>query len=108
MLFRSVNGTLNRFAYTWYIQHLPAFQAFKSPAGFNSKFHDEEKVWDALTHYALKDSIDLRSVPAKDKITLEHRLKGMLAQLIWRTEGLYEVINNYDPAFAKALEVVSK
>jgi carboxyl-terminal processing protease len=103
-----VNGTLNRFVYTWYIQHLPAFQPFKDPADFNSKFHDEEKVWDALTHYALKDSIDLRSVPDKEKITLEHRLKGMLAQLIWRTEGLYEVTNNYDPAFAKALEVVSK
>src|SRR5580692_7070747 len=103
-----LNGTLNRFTYTWYIQHLPAFQAFKDPAEFNAKFHDEEKVWDALTHYAQKDSIDLRPVPAKDKITLEYRLKALLAQLIWRTEGLYEVTNTYDPAFAKALEVVSK
>ncbi len=103
-----VNGTLNRFAYTWYIQHLSSFQPYKDPADFNAKFHDEEKVWDALTHYAMKDSIDLHSVPAKDKITLEYRLKALLAQLIWRTEGLYEVTNNYDPAFAKALEVVSK
>ena len=46
--------------------------------------------------------------PARDKITLEHRLKGLLARQIWRTEGYYEVTNNYDPAFIKALEVVSK
>jgi carboxyl-terminal processing protease len=103
-----VNGTLNRFIYTWYVQHLPAFQAFKGPSDFNAAFHDEEKVYDALTGYALKDSIDLRSIPATDKITLEHRLKGLLARQIWRTEGYYEATNNYDPAFIKALEVVSK
>lgn len=103
-----VKGTLNRFVYTWYIQHLAAFKAFKRPADFNAKFHDEGTVWDALTRYARKDSIDLHSVPASDKATLEHRLKGMLARMIWRTEGFYEVTNNYDPAFAKALEVVSK
>jgi carboxyl-terminal processing protease len=103
-----INGTLNRFIYTYYIQHLTAFQAFKGPADFNAGFHDEDKVYDALTRYALKDSIDLRPVPPRDKITLEHRLKGLLARQIWRTEGYYEVINNYDPAFARALEAVNK
>jgi carboxyl-terminal processing protease len=103
-----INGTINRFIYTYYIQHLPAFQAYKGPTAFNTGFHEEDRVFDALTHYALKDSIDLRSIPGKDKIVLEHRLKGLLARQIWRTEGYYEVINNYDPAFAKALEVVSK
>ncbi|HUB61476.1 MAG TPA: hypothetical protein VL978_12270, partial [Puia sp.] len=82
--------------------------AFTGPADFNTRFHDEEKVWDALTRYAKRDSVDLSSVSAKDKTTMEHRLKGMLARLIWRTEGYYEVTNNYDPTFAKALEVVDK
>ncbi|HEV3413282.1 MAG TPA: S41 family peptidase [Puia sp.] len=103
-----VNGTINRFIYTYYIQHLSAFKAYKGPAEFNSGFHDEDRVFDALTRYALKDSIDLRPIPAKDKITLEHRLKGLLARQIWRTEGYFEVTNNFDPAFEKALEVVSK
>ena len=103
-----VNGTLNRFIYTWYVQHLPTFQAFKGPADFNAGFRDEERVYDALTRYALKDSIDLRSLSAKDKITLEHRVKALLARQIWRTEGYFEVTNNFDPAFAKALEAVSK
>jgi carboxyl-terminal processing protease len=103
-----LNGTLNRFIYTWYVQHLPAFRAFKGPVDFNAGFQDQDKVFEALTRYALKDSIDLHSVSARDKITLEHRLKAMLARQIWRTEGYYEVSNNYDPAFAKALEVVSK
>ncbi len=33
-----VNGTLNRFIYTWYVQHLPTFQAFKGPGGFQRRF----------------------------------------------------------------------
>jgi carboxyl-terminal processing protease len=103
-----VNGTLTRFIYSYYIQHLPAFQAFKGPAEFDAGFHDDEKVWNALTAYAAKDSIELRSIPAKEKTVLQHRVKALLAMQIWRNEGYYEVSNDYDPAFAKALEVVSK
>ncbi len=103
-----VNGTLNRFIYAYYIQHLPAFQPFSGPAAFVAGFHDDEKVWNALVAYAAKDTIDLRSTTAKDKEALKHRIKALLARQIWRTEGYYEVSNAFDPAVAKALEVVGK
>jgi carboxyl-terminal processing protease len=103
-----VTGSLSRFIYTYYVQHLPTFQAFKGPAEFNAGFHDEEKVYNALTNYARRDSIDLRNVSERDRQTLEHRLKALLARQIWRMEGYYEVSNGYDPAFAKAMDVVSK
>ncbi len=103
-----VNGTLNRFIYTYYIQHLSSFQPFNGPAAFIAGFHDDEKVWNALTAYAAKDSIDLRSLPGKDKLALQHRIKALLARQIWRTEGYYEVSNSYDSVVAKALEVVGK
>jgi carboxyl-terminal processing protease len=103
-----VNGTLNRFIYSYYIQHLPVFQPFSGPAAFNAGFHDDEKVWSALTAYAAKDTIDLHSLPARDKEALEHRVKALLARQIWRTEGYYEISNAFDPAVAKALEVIGK
>jgi len=103
-----VNGTLNRFIYTYYIQHLSSFQPFNGPAAFIAGFHDDEKVWNALTAYAAKDTIDLRPLPDKDKQALQHRIKALLARQIWRTEGYYEVSNAYDPVVAKALEVVEK
>ncbi len=60
-----VDGTLNRFIYSYYVQHLPAFQAFKGPADFVTGFHDDEKLWSALTDYAAKDTVNLPgSVPA--------------------------------------------
>lgn len=103
-----VNGTLNRFVYTYYVRHLPDFQAYKSPSDFNARYHDEGKVCNLLFDYAKRDSIDLHPVSGKDKLILEHRLKALLARQIWRTEGYFEVSNEYDPAFEKALQVVDK
>ncbi|HEY6900599.1 MAG TPA: S41 family peptidase, partial [Puia sp.] len=103
-----VAGTLNRFIYAWYIQHMPSFQNFKNPADFIAGFHDEDRLISALTAYAQKDTIDLRNIPAKDKELLTHRIKALMARQIWRTEGYYEVSNAYDPAVAKAIEVVNK
>ncbi len=55
-----------------------------------------------------KDTVHLDRISAKDKEVVQHRLRAMLARQIWRTEGYYEVSNAYDPAVAKALEVVMK
>jgi len=101
-----VDGSLNRFIYTYYTQHLPAFRSFKSPADFVAGFQDDEKVWNSLVAYTAKDTIDMRSIPAKDKQILQHRIRAMLARQIWRTEGYFEVSNAYDPVVSKALSVV--
>jgi carboxyl-terminal processing protease len=103
-----VDGTLNRFIYSYYIQHLSVFQAFKDPAGFAAGFHDDVQVWKALTAYAAKDTVNLNAIPAREKEVLQHRIKALLARQIWRTQGYYEIYNNYDPVVSKALEVVEK
>lgn len=102
------DGTLNRFIYTYYVHHLPAFQAFKSPAEFEAGFHADAVVWKALTAYAAKDSINLNPVPPKEKEVLQRRIRALMARQIWRTEGYFEISNTSDPVVAKALEVVSK
>ena len=101
-------GTLSRFIYTYYIQHLPSFQPFKDPADFIARYHDEDQLWNSLTAFAARDTINLRSLEPKDKEILQHRIKALMARQIWRTEGYYEVSNAYDPVVEKALEVVRK
>jgi carboxyl-terminal processing protease len=101
-----VEGTLSRFIYTYYIQHKPTFDIFKSPSDFIAGFHDDEKLWSNLTAFAARDTINIRTLPAKDKEILQHRIKALLARQIWRMEGFYEVSNAYDPVVNKALEVV--
>ena len=100
-----VDGTLNRFIYTYYVQHLALFQQFKNPADFIQGFHGDENIWNSLTAYTAKDTIDLRSLTPKDKEVLQHRIRALLARQIWRTEGYYEVVNAYDPVVNKALAV---
>jgi len=101
-----VGGTLGRFVYTYYTQHLPAFQSFKDPADFVAGFHDDDKLWNSLAAYAARDTINITTIPDRDKQILQHRLKAMLARQIWRTQGYYEVSNAYDPAVNKALETI--
>jgi len=103
-----IDGTLSRFVYTWYVQHIPSFQNFKSPADFITGYHDEDHLWNALVTFADKDTVNLRNIPAKDKTVLQHRIKALMARQIWRTEGYYEVSNAYDPVVEKALDTVTK
>jgi len=103
-----MDGTISRFVYSYYIQHLPVFQLFKTPADFVAGFHGDDQLWNSLIAYAAKDTIDLRNVPPKDKEVLQHRLKALMARQIWRTEGYYEVSNAYDPVVNKALETLRK
>ncbi len=98
-----LDGGLSRFIYTYYIQHLPSFQSYKGPADFITNFHGDQQVLDALTAYAAKDTINLKSIPEKDKTVLEQRLKALMARQIWRTEGYYEASNTYDTVIRKAL-----
>jgi carboxyl-terminal processing protease len=99
-----INGTLNSFIYTYYMQHAANFHQFKNAAAFANGFHDEEKVWSSLVSYAAKDTINIQTISPRDKSILQNRIKALFARLIWRTEGYYEISNTSDPVVKKALE----
>jgi carboxyl-terminal processing protease len=101
-----LNGTMGRFIYTYYIQHQSSFAPFKGPSDFATGFHDDDQLWKSLVAYALRDTIDIRSIPQKDKTVLQHRIKAMMAKQIWQTEGYFEVANNYDPVVNKAMQAL--
>jgi len=99
-----INGTLNSFIYTYYMQHISNFRQFKNPASFATGFHDEEKVWSSLVNYAAKDTINIQTISPRDKSLLQNRIKALFARLIWRTEGYFEISNSNDPVVKRALE----
>ncbi|HTS45923.1 MAG TPA: S41 family peptidase [Puia sp.] len=101
-----VNGTLNRFIYTYYVQHMPYFHQFKDAASFATGFQDDEKVWNNLINYAQKDTINISRIAPSDKALLQARIKALFARLIWRTEGYFEISNSSDPVVKKALEEI--
>ena len=103
-----VNGTLNNFIYTYYIEHAGSLKNFKTPAAFANGFHDENNLWSNIVHYAAKDSINIAHSSARDKDLLLFRIKALLARLIWRSDGYFEVSNDHDIVVRKALEEISK
>jgi len=100
------DGTMNRFIYNYYINHLDEINKFSSPEEFIAKFNNEGGRWQELVNFAAKDSIDLTQIPPVDKAFLQRTMKAQLAKYKWRWEGYYEALNSFDPVIKKALEVL--
>ena len=103
-----LDGRFNNFVYQYYINHLPIFNSYKSPALFATDYKNTDQAWMELVAYAAKDSINLQKVPAKERASIENWIKAYLARFKWRTEGFYEVLNRKDDVVAKAVQTLKK
>ena len=101
-----LDGRFNNFVYQYYIRNRGLFEQYKDPADFSRRYQDSEDAWNQLVVYAMNDSINLAKIPQKDKKNIQDQIKAYLARLKWRTQGYFQVFNNYDPAVRKALEVL--
>jgi carboxyl-terminal processing protease len=101
-----LDGRFNNFVYRYYIDNLKMFDQYKSPSDFITRYQNMDEAWRLLVSEALKDSIKLKNVPEDDKKNIQNQIKAYLARLKWRTQGYYQVSNNYDPAVEKAKEVL--
>jgi carboxyl-terminal processing protease len=101
-----LDGRFNNFVYQYYINNLPLFQKYKSPAEFNIAYRNTEDAWNQLVTYAQKDSINLKNIPQDDKREVQDRIKAYLARFRWRTQGFYEVSNANDEVVKKARQVL--
>jgi carboxyl-terminal processing protease len=103
-LFR--NNTFGKFIYNYYILNKSFFDQFKDPGEFALRFTQTDAAWQSLVKYVANDSIELNleSIPSRDKLELEKRIKTWMARQIWRMDGYYQVSNLYDKTVQKALE----
>ena len=103
-----LEGTFSNFVYNYYMHNFSDFNQYKSATDFAQRFHGIDEAWNQLVDYALKDTIYLENVSARDREGIKERLKAYLARYKWRNEGFYEVLNLGDIAFKKAVEEVKK
>ncbi len=99
-------GTINDFVYKNYLANKNQFAAYPSPMEFEKNYTVDNTTWNNLTIYAVKDSVNLKSLGTKEKTTLSKQIKILTARQIWRNEGLFEVSNAEDTLVKKALEVL--
>lgn len=101
-----VNGTLTKFVYKNYLRNAKQFREFLNPKQFNKNYEVSNQTLKDLKAYAQQDSVNLDINNQAEKSILEREIKIMTAREIWRTEGYYEVNNQYDSTVEKALELM--
>jgi carboxyl-terminal processing protease len=103
-----IDGNFNGFVYNYYLQHRKQVDQYANAADYTQQFNNNNEMWNGLVNYAVKDSVNLTTVSAKEKESLQKRLKAYLARFRWRNAGFYQVLNSDDPVIKKALEVLAK
>jgi carboxyl-terminal processing protease len=101
-----LDGRFSNFVYKYYIDHANQFDQYKSPSDFAEHYQNSSDAWNQLVNEAMKDSINLKNIPERDKKNIQDQIKAYLARLKWRTQGYYQVSNSFDPAVEKAKEVL--
>lgn len=101
-----LDGRFNNFVYQYYTSRLPQWQQYKTPAAFAQQYQGDAEVWNALVAFAAKDSINLKSIPARDREAIQDRIKAYLARFRWRTQGYYVVANADDRMVQQALQTL--
>lgn len=101
-----LKGTINDFVYKNYLANKAQFSLYKSPIDFAKNYAADAKTLRDLDNYALQDSLNLKSLDAKEISALSKEIKILTARQIWRNEGFFEVSNAEDEVVKKALEVL--
>jgi carboxyl-terminal processing protease len=99
-------NTLSSFVYQYYISNKQLFRNTTNANMFNQQFTPTESDWQALSSYAVKDSIVLQTIDVKSKADLLARFKVLLARQLFRTQGYYQVQNSNDTIVKKALQIL--
>jgi len=101
-------GSIPAFAYKFYLQHQADFSRYKTASDFVKGFTFTEDNWKEFTTAVAKDSIQLNNISAKEKTEMTQAIRSSIARMLWRYEGLYEVLNSSDDAIKKSLDILSK
>lgn len=101
-------GTINVFAYQFYLQHRDELKKYKDPTNFVQEFRLKNEDWQWFSNLASKDSISVSVMGEKEKNALQLRICSLIARQIWRNEGYFEMLNSNDDAVRKAVELLEK
>lgn len=96
-------NTLDRFAYRFYISHRTELDRYKTPQDFVRGFAVDDLIFSDFLRFAATDSLDLKGLSSLEQRRLKLRIKSRMARQMWRSEGLFAVLNEEDPMIRKAL-----
>jgi carboxyl-terminal processing protease len=102
-------GILNQFAISYVNKHRALLkERFPTPEAFASQYNLEMAVWEEFIAYAAAEEVPYEADAAAPSVErLELLLEAMIARNLWDLEAYFMVTNRQDPAFLRAVEVMS-
>ncbi len=95
-------------AYYYFLSNRTNLQKIKTPAELQQSLSTDPVSWQFLKAKAIKDSINLDTLPAKQQQVIQHYFTIMLGRQLWHTDGYVKMKNLSDPLITKALEEIRK
>lgn len=109
--YRDLNrkGILNHFVLIQVNKNRKALKAeYKTFKEFNNKFVVSQDILNKLTKYASNSKLKLNEAELlKSLKLLKVQIKALYARSLFTYEEFYQIINNINPIFKKAVEVIS-
>ncbi len=103
-----VDGSFNRFVYTYYLKNRKLVDAYPSAAAYSIGFDKLESMWQEFIVYARQSAVDLGSLSAQQQQTIQRRLKAYLGRFRWRNNGYLEILNEGDKMLQVAINELKK
>lgn len=104
-----INSSFNNFVYTYYLRNKPHIDKYANAGEYARNFDRMDEMWAQFTNYAAtKDSVNLQTLTANQKESLQRRLEAYLSRFRWRNSGYFQVLNEEDAMVKKALEEIRK
>ena len=101
-------GNFADFVFHYYLDHRNILETYKNVEDFSRSFEPSKDMWQKFVSWAKKDSVNLGSIPAKEKQKVEDRMEANLARFKWRDSGYYQVMNTKDSIVQKAISILLK
>ncbi len=99
-------NTLNNFVFMYYKEHKNDFNAFKTITAFANEFIITPAIWNNFKTYSATNKINIDGLNEPQKKYIQDRLLQLFARQLYRSNGVFEVLNKKDEVVQKAIEVL--
>lgn len=101
-------GVLNKFTFEFIDKHRESLKkTYPTVTDYKSKYNLDKKTLDEFVSFADKEGVKKNEKQLEQSKTLiESELKSLMARDLFNNEAFYEVYNETNPTYQKALEVL--
>ena len=99
-------GTINHFAFQYFLENKNIFSRYKTAIEFANTFELNDVILQQFNQSMLEDSIDIKQIKKEDQLIINQTIKTAIARQIWDKQGYFETLNSNDETLKKALEII--